>query len=1113
MVLKPKDGSGEGKKVSMNAYYNYQLHPRSRLDWVKKDQKDLLSDYLLGMYDVVSQGDREGIEAGSMIMLPRTFTSRPRYMYSLYKSLGNPQSSKKMSQTTISALKVGQENCVLEAKRYIASSHSLTPSDRADIVCRVFEQKVNDFIKFLKYKKPFGYVTACTGDSYSFTTYLFPLPNVLSFIKPNYHYYCFYAVLYTIEFQKRGLPHCHTLLWVGPGSKITDACQIGNYISAEIPDPVEDPTGLSLAFHAHINVEYCGWSMLIKYLFKYISKGLDRILAKVSKPIGNTSTLVHKQRMEVDEIQNYVEGSFFQNQPSTSSTLPSNIVPNPKGKMKVVTTRSGLAYEGPSIPTESPLEKVDEQTTKEILDKKHYNSSGSTAQVQPPVVPISISEPDVSRTQTKPTIPYPSRLNDQKLREKATNQMEKFFQIFHDFHFDISFAYALLLMPKFASIIKSLLTNKDKLFKLAKVPLNENCSAMLLKKLPEKLGDPVVDFEADPRVPLILRRSFLRTGRTLIDVYGEEITLRVNDESITFNLNQTMRYSSTYNDTSVNRVDVIDIACEEFVQDVLDFQYNSKSSSPTLVSDDSISESDFCKEPIVKSSLPTLTPFGESDFFLEEIKDFLNDDTIPTGIENSVYDPEGVIIAKNLKDVEKEALINVLKSYKWAIAWKISNIKGIDPRFCTYKILMEDDYKPAIQSQRRVNPKIHDVIKKHVIKLLDAGMIYPISDSPWRVCIDYRKLNDATRKGHFPLPFMDQMLERKKLLSHALMEPSRIDTCPLACVMLQIIRHCVHGQEAFDILKACHEGPSGAIMVPISQRRRGKEKSLREMRFLRTVSKFVRYLIFRTAGDHRKLQLNELSELRDQAYENSVIYKERTKKLHDSNIKNRIFNVGDQVLLFNSRLKIFSGKLKTRWSGPFTNTRVFPYGTDRFLHAEVRTINGQVLPTYRAACEALGLLSDDKEWDITLEETVVSASFAELRTLFAQILIYCDVPDLPKLWAKHWYAMKDDIPAKVSKATGIPNYQVNTPELQHYIFYELETILSGFGKIFKDFGLPLSPRRVLEDLKNKLLMEERNYKRGLLSQDVAQFVPKLNRDQKEIFSLIINASKESRQEP
>ncbi|GJR64616.1 reverse transcriptase domain-containing protein [Tanacetum coccineum] len=151
-----------------------------------------------------------------------------------------------------------------------------------------------------------------------------------------------------------------------------------------------------------------------------------------------------------------------------------------------------------------------------------------------------------------------------------------------------------------------------------------------------------------------------------------------------------------------------------------------------------------------------------------------------------------VIIAKGLKDDEKDALLKVLKSHKRAIAWKITDIKGIDPRFCTHKILMEDDYKPTVQSQRRVNPKIHEVIKKEVLKLLDAGMIYPISDSPWvspvhcvpkkggitvvaneenelipthlvtgwRVCIDYRKLNEATQKDHFPLSFMDQMIER-----------------------------------------------------------------------------------------------------------------------------------------------------------------------------------------------------------------------------------------------------------------------------------------------------------------------------------------------------------------
>ncbi|GJR94462.1 reverse transcriptase domain-containing protein [Tanacetum coccineum] len=353
----------------------------------------------------------------------------------------------------------------------------------------------------------------------------------------------------------------------------------------------------------------------------------------------------------------------------------------------------------------------------------------------------------------------------------------------------------------------------------------------------------VVDFEADPRVPLILGRSFLRTGRALIDVYGEEITLRVDNEAVTFNLNQTTRYSSTYDDSSINRIDIIDVACEEFSQEVLGFSNNSSGGNPTSSS-----------EPILSSTTPSFTPFEGGDFILEEMETFLQTPDEFTDLDDDFYDTEGdilyleqllnedpsptlplkknedlkevtkakpsieeppelelkdlpshleyaylegtdklpVIIEKGLKDVEKEALLKVLKSHKRAISWKITDIKGIDLRFCTHKILMEDDYKPMVQSQRRVNPKIHKVIKKEVLKLLDAEMIYPISDSPWvspmhyvpkkggitvvvneeneliltrlvtgwRVCIDYRKLNEATRKDHFPLPFMDQMLER-----------------------------------------------------------------------------------------------------------------------------------------------------------------------------------------------------------------------------------------------------------------------------------------------------------------------------------------------------------------
>nr|GEZ06742.1 reverse transcriptase domain-containing protein [Tanacetum cinerariifolium] len=120
---------------------------------------------------------------------------------------------------------------------------------------------------------------------------------------------------------------------------------------------------------------------------------------------------------------------------------------------------SDVAYEGHSIPTNHSTKKVVEQETKEITDKEQTNFQGSTAHIQPLVVPIL--EPNVSKTLPKPNIPYPLRINDQKLHVKATNQMEKFFQIFQDFHFDISFADALLLMPKFTSRIKSLLANKD----------------------------------------------------------------------------------------------------------------------------------------------------------------------------------------------------------------------------------------------------------------------------------------------------------------------------------------------------------------------------------------------------------------------------------------------------------------------------------------------------------------------------------------------------------------------------------------------------------------------------------------------------------------------------
>nr|GFB10467.1 hypothetical protein [Tanacetum cinerariifolium] len=133
------------------------------------------------------------------------------------------------------------------------------------------------------------------------------------------------------------------------------------------------------------------------------------------------TVLIEQQNAFQNNLQNMLSG-FFQNQSPTSGTLLSNTIPNPKGEMKAITTRSGVAYDGPSIPTPK---KVVEQETEETTDKEQSNFQGSTVHIQPTVIPIP--EPDVSKTLPKPNIPYPSRLNDQKLCEKATNQMEKFF--------------------------------------------------------------------------------------------------------------------------------------------------------------------------------------------------------------------------------------------------------------------------------------------------------------------------------------------------------------------------------------------------------------------------------------------------------------------------------------------------------------------------------------------------------------------------------------------------------------------------------------------------------------------------------------------------------------
>nr|GEW25776.1 reverse transcriptase domain-containing protein [Tanacetum cinerariifolium] len=706
----------------------------------------------------------------------------------------------------------------------------------------------------------------------------------------------------------------------------------------------------------------------------------------------------------------------YRNCPVTMATFIMTLFKNSFLKPPQLTTTK----ETPAIVVENEPE-----ATKNIV---HPTNNGSTEDAQPLVVqsksliltfkPVNppiikpVNSPvSAPRPNQRPSIPYPSRMQDQKLHDKANDQY----------------------------------------------------------------------FDDDPRVPLILGRSFLKTERALIDVFEGEPTLRVGKEVITFNLDQTSRYSANYNEMTAKRNDVIDMACEEYSQEVLEAFLNDN---------------------------PSLPPSNQGNYLPEVRKELKICEA--KSEKSSINEPPDV----ELKDLPPH------------LKYKLSDIKGIDPKICTHKILMEEDFEPAVQHQRRVNPKIHDVIKQEVLKFLDVGLIYPISDSPWvspvhclpkkggftiveneeneliltrlvtswHVCIDYRKLHKATRKDHFPLPFMDQMLERLagnqyycfldgfsgyfqipidpkdqekttftcpygmfayRRMPFGLCNPpgtfweffskmslpfrkdvekdlvKNYDVCQRQGKISQrdeMSQNSIQVCEIFDVwgidFMGLFSSSSGNkyILVAVDYLSKWVEAKALPTNDARVVCKFLKNLFARfgtlraiisdrgthfieenraswsdklddalwafrtayktpikctpyklvygkachlsikfehkaywalkhanfnlqTAGDHIKVHLNEL---RDQAYENSLIYKEKTKRLHDSKIKDRVFNIGDRVLLFNSRLKIFFDKLKSYWSGPFTISHVYPYGTVELAQPDVPNfkVNGHRLKYY-----------------------------------------------------------------------------------------------------------------------------------------------------------------------
>ncbi|KAL3627784.1 hypothetical protein CASFOL_029147 [Castilleja foliolosa] len=369
----------KARNLTVNMYYSFYIHDRdclyslllsggrlfqqylvdaytcieqSRLDFVNANQNIFRSEFVAGLYDVLGKGDSTAHYIGKRVLLPSSFTGGPRYMYKHYQDAlaicrvyGNPQ----YFITFTCNVKWP------EISRHVERIGATAAQDRPDIIARVFRIKVQQFLQFMKSDKTFGEVA---------------------------------AHLYTIEFQKRGLPHCHTLIWVTQPFKIQDATDIDRYISAEIPDPSTDPAlhkivtdlmihgpcglarptspcmrdgrcsksfpkmlecnsrfdkdgyvhyrrrdsvhhvikngvaldnryvvpyneTLSRRFNAHINVEHCGWNMMIKYLFKYISKGSDRVRFSISKSDSSNAANPDTNIPVMDEVKNFIDGRYI----------------------------------------------------------------------------------------------------------------------------------------------------------------------------------------------------------------------------------------------------------------------------------------------------------------------------------------------------------------------------------------------------------------------------------------------------------------------------------------------------------------------------------------------------------------------------------------------------------------------------------------------------------------------------------------------------------------------------------------------------------------------------------------------------------------------------------